>query len=101
MNLQEQFGANLRKQRLSQGKSQETLAYDADITMNYLSGIERGARNPSLQVIGQLANALRIQITDFFVPIASREALPARLKSGRRPVNFVRKKRSNARRPRQ
>jgi transcriptional regulator with XRE-family HTH domain len=100
MDLQVQFGTNLRMQRLSQAMSQEALAYDADIAMNYLSGIERGTRNPSLQIIERLANALRIPVANLFMPVTAHDGIPSRLKPGRRPTNFVRKKRSSGKRRR-
>lgn len=38
--------------------TQEQLAFDAEIDLTYLGGIERGRRNPSLLVMVRLATAL-------------------------------------------
>jgi len=60
MNIKEQLGKNIRALRLKQGRSQEQFAFDAGIHRTYVSGVERGARNPSLTVIERFAKALGI-----------------------------------------
>lgn len=52
------FGQNVRKQRTDKGLSQEALADKADLDPTYISGIERGVRNPSLLSIVRIAKAL-------------------------------------------
>ena len=92
MDLLKQVGLNVRRMRLAQGLSQETLALEADLAMNYLSGIERGIRNPSLRVIGRLANVLRVSAGDFFVPVSTRDAPGPTLRPARKPRHVVRTK---------
>ena len=58
--------ANVRKLRLERGLTQEQLAHDAGIALTYLGGIERGRRNPSVDVLGRLASALRCYPRDLF-----------------------------------
>ena len=41
-----------------EGLSQEELGFRADLDRTYVSGIERGVRNPTLMIIGRLAKAL-------------------------------------------
>ena len=53
-----QFGLNVRLRRTQQGFSQEVLGNAAGLDRTYISGIERGIRNPSLEIIGRLASAL-------------------------------------------
>lgn len=60
MEIQKQLGLNIRALRLEQGRSQEQFAFDAGIHRTYVSGVERGARNPSLTVIERFANALGV-----------------------------------------
>ncbi len=48
--------------RGASGLTQERLAEKADLDPTYISGIERGIRNPSLLIISRLARALRIPI---------------------------------------
>jgi transcriptional regulator with XRE-family HTH domain len=68
-NLQKAFGAELRKIRLEQGLSQEALADLADLHFTYVSSVERGERNISLENIGKLAKALGYRIKDLFEKI--------------------------------
>jgi transcriptional regulator with XRE-family HTH domain len=58
--LRKIFGKNLRKARLASGHSQESLAAESKIDRTYISGIERGVRNPSLDYIERLADALGV-----------------------------------------
>jgi transcriptional regulator with XRE-family HTH domain len=60
------FGRRLRVLRESQGLSQERLAHDAGMDRTYVSGIERGVRNPSLRNIAKLAEALGVKIGALF-----------------------------------
>ena len=58
------FGGNLLAIRESQKFSQEQLADLANMHRTYLSGIERGIRNPSLHNILRLARALNVDLSD-------------------------------------
>ena len=60
------FGSRLREIRLSMGISQEELSGRAELDRTYVSGCERDRRNPSLKTIIKLANALEVNIKDFF-----------------------------------
>jgi transcriptional regulator with XRE-family HTH domain len=42
--------------------TQEQLAFEAEIDLTYMGGIERGKRNPSLLVMGRIADALGVQL---------------------------------------
>lgn len=57
-------GDNVRRLRVERKLTQEQLAYDAEIDLTYLGGIERGRRNPSVDVIVRIANALKCQPAD-------------------------------------
>jgi len=57
-------GANVRRLRRDRGLTQEQLALDAAIDLTYLGGIERGRRNPSVKVLGRLADVLRVHPRD-------------------------------------
>ena len=52
------FGRILRRRRLKASMSQETLAAEAGCHPTYISLVERGLRNPSLDTILKLAGAL-------------------------------------------
>ncbi|WP_206503857.1 helix-turn-helix domain-containing protein [Streptomyces chrestomyceticus] len=56
----EAFGRRVRERRLSAGLSQEELAEAAGIHRTYVSSLERGQRNVSLDNIIALARALKV-----------------------------------------
>ena len=53
-----EFGESVRRRRKALGLSQEDLAAKSGMHPTYLSGIENGARNPTLKTICALASAL-------------------------------------------
>lgn len=55
------FGQRLAQLRKAQGISQEQLALMSGIARSYVSGVERGKRNISLQNIVLLAQTLKIE----------------------------------------
>jgi len=52
--------------RLARGWSQEWLAERADVSTPYLSGVERGHRNPTLMKIVKIAGALGCPVSELF-----------------------------------
>lgn len=42
------------------GLSQEQLAFDSGVHRTYVSGVERGVRNPTVTVVERIAKALRV-----------------------------------------
>jgi transcriptional regulator with XRE-family HTH domain len=60
MNLVQQFGQNVRRERVARGLSQDELAVRANMRRSYVSDLERGTRNPSVQALGRIAAALEI-----------------------------------------
>jgi transcriptional regulator with XRE-family HTH domain len=55
------FGKVLRERRKLAGLTQEKLALEADIQRNYVSLIERGVHQPTINIIFKLATALNCQ----------------------------------------
>ena len=66
------FGRALRRVRLEQNLSQEKLAAKAGVSMQNISEIERGLRDPSLTTLQKLARGLKLPITDL-VSFADRD----------------------------
>ena len=52
----------MRRARQQKGLTQEELAFDAEIDLTYMGGIERGKKNPSLMVMAKIANALSVPL---------------------------------------
>ena len=66
-------GQVLRKIRLEKGISQETLADLSGLHRTYMSDVELGKRNVSLENIDRIANALEVSISEIFKQIESGE----------------------------
>jgi len=60
-------GAFIRLQRERAEMSIRKLAELADVSNPYLSQVERGLRNPSADILQQVANALRISVESLYV----------------------------------
>jgi len=56
------LGKNVRRLRQQKGLTQEQLAFEAEIDLTYMGGIERGKRNPSLLVMARIAEALSVPL---------------------------------------
>jgi len=56
----------IKTQRASLGISQEELAHRAGLHRTYVSDLERGARNPSIESIEKLAGALQVSVSNLF-----------------------------------
>jgi transcriptional regulator with XRE-family HTH domain len=61
MNIKAVVGKNVRHFRELKGLSQEELAFDADLHRTYVSGVERGIRNPTVLIVAKLAAALGVE----------------------------------------
>jgi transcriptional regulator with XRE-family HTH domain len=58
------LGLNVRKQREVRELTQETVAERADLDPTYISGIERGLRNPGIKNVARLAKALGLSTAE-------------------------------------
>jgi transcriptional regulator with XRE-family HTH domain len=61
MDIKAVVGRNVRRYRELKGISQEELAFDADLHRTYVSGVERGIRNPTVLIVAKLAEALGVE----------------------------------------
>lgn len=66
------FGKVLRERRKQAGLTQEKLALEADVQRNYVSFLERGKHQPTINIIFKLAGALECRPSDL---VADVEAL--------------------------
>lgn len=61
MDARRLVGQNLRRLRKAAGLSQEELAHRAGLDRTYISGVERGLRNPTVLVLQDLAGVLKVK----------------------------------------
>lgn len=67
MSLNKIFAQNVVSKRKERGWSQERLALEVGIQRSYMSGIERGTRNPTLAVVEKIAAALEIEPIELLI----------------------------------
>ena len=66
MTLQDKVGKAIVQLRKARGISQETFAFEAGIDRRYMSDIENGKRNISLDILERVCQQLGIKISEFF-----------------------------------
>ena len=71
MKAQEQLGMRIRFLRQQLRWSQEDLALNANINKNYISDLENGRRNPSLDILERIAIAFNISLAELFKGVES------------------------------
>lgn len=69
------YGQAIRTIRQSQNISQEQLAYLCGLHRTYISDIELGKRNVSLENIDKIAHALGVKISNIFVEVEKIESV--------------------------
>ena len=60
MDIRQRVGANVKRWRKEKGLSQEGLAFACELHRTYISGVERGIRNPTVVILNKIAAALEI-----------------------------------------
>ena len=58
------LGQNVRRRREARELTQEKLAEKAGLDPTYISGIERGLRNPGIKNVARLARALGLSTSE-------------------------------------
>ena len=64
MDICRQVGLNVRQTREEKGWSQEQLAFETRLHRTYISGIERGIRNPTVKIVAKIATSLEVEPTE-------------------------------------
>ncbi|WP_083276808.1 helix-turn-helix domain-containing protein [Sphingobium phenoxybenzoativorans] len=62
MDVRQRLAANLRRLRQERELSQEQFAFEAGIHRTYVSDLERGMRNPTINVVEKLALYFEVPI---------------------------------------
>jgi len=60
MDVRRRLGLNLKRLREEQGFSQESFADHCGLHRTYISGIERGVRNPTVIILDKIAKGLKV-----------------------------------------
>ncbi|MFM0722383.1 helix-turn-helix transcriptional regulator [Paraburkholderia strydomiana] len=63
------LGKRIKQRRHEVDKSQETLAFEAHVDRTYISAIERGIANPSVETLANICHALDITLAGLFAPL--------------------------------
>jgi len=66
MEIKQMIGTRIKDIRIQKGLTQEQLAEKTDINSKYLSSIERGKENPTLNTLIKVAKALDASFDDVF-----------------------------------
>ena len=68
MDMRKLVGRNAARIRKEKGLTQEQLAERSGLSQQYLSGLERGRRNPTIVTLYEIAIALEVAPTDLIDP---------------------------------
>jgi transcriptional regulator with XRE-family HTH domain len=66
MDIKNKVGKRIKELRTLANLSQEALANKADVDRTYVTDVENGRRNISVEVLGRLIDALQTNFSDFF-----------------------------------
>lgn len=69
MDIRLRLARNIRAARKAKGWSQEELAFEVGRHRTYVSGIERGVRNPTITVVEEFASALEVSAGELVGPV--------------------------------
>lgn len=62
--IRQRLADNMRRYRREKGWFQEELAHQAGVHRTYISGVERLVRNPTITIVGRIAEALGVAVGD-------------------------------------
>ena len=63
------IGEVLRRRRLEQGRTLAEVARDASVSVQYLSEVERGRKEPSSEILAAVCDSLRIELSDLLAEV--------------------------------
>ena len=66
MDIKEKVGQRIRQLRKELELSQEALALKAEVDRTYVTDVENGRRNVSLEILERLIKALNVSFSEFF-----------------------------------
>ncbi len=66
MDIKLKIGQRIKELRKELELSQESLAYKAEVDRTYVTDIENGRRNVSMEILERIIRALEVSFTEFF-----------------------------------
>ncbi len=66
MDIKQKVGSRIKELRNQLGLSQEALAFKAEIDRTYVSDVENGRRNVSVEILEKIIKSLEVSFTEFF-----------------------------------
>ncbi|MBK8090104.1 MAG: helix-turn-helix transcriptional regulator [Chitinophagaceae bacterium] len=66
MDMKEKIGHRIRQLRKELDISQEALALKAEVDRTYVTDVENGRRNVSVEILERLISALEVSVSSFF-----------------------------------
>ena len=66
MDIKIKIGQRIKQLRKELGISQEALAYEAEVDRTYITDVENGRRNVSVEILEKIIKALKVSFTQFF-----------------------------------
>jgi len=66
MDIKHKIGQRIKELRKELGLSQEALAYQAEVDRTYITDVENGRRNVSVEILEKIISALKVSISEFF-----------------------------------
>ena len=73
MTIEQKFGATIVRLRKERNLSQERFAGEAGVSTRYMSDVENGIRNVSLDIIEKIAKQLGLSISELFAEVEKTE----------------------------
>lgn len=64
--IKEKVGKRIKELRLQQGMSQEEFAFKCNLDRTYITSLERGKRNVSLENLEKITKAFNMTLSQFF-----------------------------------
>jgi transcriptional regulator with XRE-family HTH domain len=66
MNVKLKVGQRIKTLRKQLGLSQEALALKAEVDRTYMTDVENGRRNISIEILEKIISALEVSFSNFF-----------------------------------
>ena len=66
MDIKDKIGQRIKELRKELQLSQEALAYKAEVDRTYVTDVENGRRNVSVEILERIIKALDVSISEFF-----------------------------------